>query len=82
MLFDYMTKNLRNLPYYMLREDGKWFVFFCTLCLASCYSDSMLLDHLKGSLHTDRLAAAEVTLLGTNPCSLLFFAVSNEKEKH
>ncbi|XWS68627.1 hypothetical protein CRYUN_Cryun04dG0107000 [Craigia yunnanensis] len=71
--------------YIELREDGKRFVFFCTLCLAPCYSDSVLLDHLKGSLHTERLAAANVTLLGTNPWpfndGVLFFGKSNEKEK-
>ncbi|XP_039019471.1 uncharacterized protein LOC120150968 isoform X2 [Hibiscus syriacus] len=71
--------------YVELREDGKRFIFFCTLCLAPCYSDSVLLDHLKGSLHTERLAAAKVTLLGTNPWpfndGVLFFGASNEKEK-
>lgn len=71
--------------YIELREDGKRFVFFCTLCLAPCYSDSVLLDHLKGSLHTERLAAAKVTLLGTNPWpfndGVLFFGMPNEKEK-
>ncbi|XVF01978.1 hypothetical protein REPUB_Repub04eG0136400 [Reevesia pubescens] len=71
--------------YIELREDGKRFIFFCTLCLAPCYSDSVLLDHLKGSLHTERLAAAKLTLLGTNPWpfndGVLFFGKSNEKEK-
>ncbi|XWS54194.1 hypothetical protein CRYUN_Cryun10bG0068700 [Craigia yunnanensis] len=71
--------------YIELREDGKRFIFFCTLCLAPCYSDSVLLDHLKGSLHTERLAAAKVTLLGTNPWpfndGVLFFGKSNEKDK-
>ncbi|KAK8617397.1 hypothetical protein V6N13_080313 [Hibiscus sabdariffa] len=71
--------------YVELREDGKRFIFFCTLCLAPCYSDSVLLDHLKGSLHTERLAAAKVTLLGTNPWpfndGVLFFGASSEKEK-
>lgn len=71
--------------YIELREDGKRFVFFCTLCLAPCYSDSVLLDHLKGSLHTERLAAAKVTLLGSNPWpfndGVLFFGKLNEKEK-
>ena len=69
--------------YIELREDGKRFVFFCTLCLAPCYSDSVLLDHLKGSLHTKRLATVKVTLLGTNPWpfnyGVLFFGKSNEK---
>ncbi|PPS10213.1 hypothetical protein GOBAR_AA10428 [Gossypium barbadense] len=39
----------------------------------------------KGNLHTKRLAAAKVTLLGTNPRpfndGVLFFGKSNEKEK-
>ncbi|TYI87899.1 hypothetical protein E1A91_D04G168100v1 [Gossypium mustelinum] len=71
--------------YVELREDGKRFIFFCTLCLAPCYSDSVLLDHLKGSLHTERLAAAKVTLLGSNPWpfndGVLFFGATNGEEK-
>ncbi|XVE66205.1 hypothetical protein DITRI_Ditri08aG0061800 [Diplodiscus trichospermus] len=71
--------------YIELREDGKRFIFFCTLCLAPCYSDSVLLDHLKGNLHTERLAAAKVTLLGTNPWpfndGVLFFGKANDKDK-
>ncbi|MFQ6648519.1 hypothetical protein Gotur_021932 [Gossypium turneri] len=71
--------------YVELREDGKRFIFFCTLCLAPCYSDSVLLDHLKGSLHTERLAAAKVTLLGSNPWpfndGVLFFGAMNGEEK-
>ncbi|OMO59778.1 hypothetical protein CCACVL1_24617 [Corchorus capsularis] len=71
--------------YIELREDGKRFIFFCTLCLAPCYSDSVLLDHLKGSLHSARLAAAKATLLRSNPWpfndGVLFFGNSNEKEK-
>lgn len=70
--------------YVELREDGKRFIFFCTLCLAPCYSDSVLYDHLKGNLHTERLSAAKVTLLGPNPWpfndGVLFFDNSNEKE--
>ncbi|KAG8641438.1 uncharacterized protein LOC110629991 [Manihot esculenta] len=54
-------------PYVELREDGKRFIFFCTLCLAPCYSDSVLFDHLKGNLHTERLSAAKLTLLKPNP---------------
>lgn len=50
-----------------LREDGKRVIFFCTLCLAPCYSDSVLFDHLKGNLHTERYAAAKATLLKPNP---------------
>lgn len=53
--------------YVELREDGKRFIFFCTLCLAPCYSDSVLFNHLKGTLHTERLSAAKLTLLGPNP---------------
>lgn len=71
--------------YIELREERKRFIFFCTLCLAPCYSDSVLLDHLKGNLHTKRLAAAKVTLIGTNPWpfndGVLFFGKSSEKEK-
>ncbi|CAL1406592.1 unnamed protein product [Linum trigynum] len=54
-------------PYVELRADGKRYIFFCTLCLAPCYSDSVLLDHLKGNLHMERLSAAKVTLLKPNP---------------
>ncbi|XP_022847811.1 uncharacterized protein LOC111370367 [Olea europaea var. sylvestris] len=53
--------------YVELREDGKKLLFFCTLCLAPCYSDAILFDHLKGSLHSERLAAAKSTLLKPNP---------------
>ncbi|CAI9782276.1 unnamed protein product [Fraxinus pennsylvanica] len=53
--------------YVELREDGKKLIFFCTLCLAPCYSDSILFDHLKGNLHSERLAAAKATLLKPNP---------------
>lgn len=65
-------KTLHNVrkqghTYVELREDGKRFVFFCTLCLSPCYSDSILFDHLNGNLHTERLAAAKVTLLKPNP---------------
>ncbi|KAK6919557.1 hypothetical protein RJ641_015461 [Dillenia turbinata] len=64
--------TLRNVrakghTYVDLREDGKRFVFFCTLCLAPCYSDAVLFDHLKGNLHSERLAAAKITLMGANP---------------
>lgn len=53
--------------YVELREDGKRLVFFCTLCHSPCYSDSVLFNHLKGSLHTEMLAAAKATLLKPNP---------------
>ncbi|KAK2966322.1 hypothetical protein RJ640_000265 [Escallonia rubra] len=59
--------RLQGHKYVELREDGKRFIFFCTLCLAPCYSDSVLFDHLKGSLHSDRYAAAKATLLKPNP---------------
>ncbi|KAJ4729824.1 Acyl-[acyl-carrier-protein]--UDP-N-acetylglucosamine O-acyltransferase [Melia azedarach] len=72
--------------YVDLREDGKRFIFFCTLCLAPCYSDSVLFDHLKGNLHTERLSGAKVTLLGPNPWpfndGVLFFNNSNEKQSN
>ncbi|KAL5797589.1 hypothetical protein ACOSQ2_002409 [Xanthoceras sorbifolium] len=71
--------------YVELREDGKRFIFFCTLCLAPCYSDSVLFDHLKGNLHSERLSAAKVTLLGPNPWpfndGFVFFDNSIENEK-
>ncbi|GKV36730.1 hypothetical protein SLEP1_g44829 [Rubroshorea leprosula] len=80
--------NLRSQghTYVELREDGKRFIFFCTLCLSPCYSDSVLLDHLKGNLHTERLSAARVTLFGPNPWpfndGVLFFsnAIENKKQ--
>ncbi|WCJ30721.1 hypothetical protein M5689_012261 [Euphorbia peplus] len=59
--------RLQGHPYVELREDGKRFIFFCTLCLAPCYSDCVLFDHLKGSLHSERLSAAKLTLLKPNP---------------
>lgn len=72
-------------PYVELREDGKRFVFFCTLCLSPCYSDSVLFDHLKGNLHTQRLSAAKLTLLKPNPWpfsdGIHFFDNSSESEK-
>ncbi|KAJ9177029.1 hypothetical protein P3X46_012284 [Hevea brasiliensis] len=72
-------------PYVELREDGKRFIFFCTLCLAPCYSDSVLFDHLKGNLHTERLSAAKLTLLKPNPWpfsdGVHFFINSIENER-
>ncbi|KAJ8534926.1 hypothetical protein K7X08_016654 [Anisodus acutangulus] len=53
--------------YIDLREDGKRLVFFCTLCHSPCYSDSVLFNHLKGSLHTEMVAASKATLLKPNP---------------
>lgn len=83
-----ILRNVRSRghTYVELREDGKKFVFFCTLCLAPCYSDAVLFDHLKGNLHTERLSTAKVTLLGPNPWpfndGVLFFdnSVENQKE--
>ncbi|KAL2493887.1 hypothetical protein Fot_37644 [Forsythia ovata] len=62
-------RNVRSQghTYVELREDGKKLIFFCTLCLAPCYSDSILFNHLKGNLHSERLAAAKATLLKPNP---------------
>lgn len=72
-------------PYVDLREDRKKFIYFCTLCLAPCYSDSVLFDHLKGNLHSERLAAAKLTLLRPNPWpfndGILFFDNSVENDK-
>ncbi|TYG36623.1 hypothetical protein ES288_D13G078600v1 [Gossypium darwinii] len=64
--------------YIELPEERKRFIFFSTLCLAPCYSDSMLLDHLKGNLHTKRLAAANPWPFNDG---VLFFGKCNEKEK-
>ncbi|KAK4255498.1 hypothetical protein QN277_008496 [Acacia crassicarpa] len=82
-------KILRNVrsqghPYVDLRDNGKKFIYFCTLCLAPCYSDTALFDHLKGNLHMERLSAAKVTLLGPNPWpfndGVVFFDTSIENE--
>lgn len=80
-------RNVRSQghEYVELREDGKRFVFFCTLCLAPCYSEPILFDHLKGNLHTGRLEVAKVTLLKPNPWpfndGVLFFHCSPEENK-
>ncbi|KAL8506545.1 hypothetical protein ACS0TY_017437 [Phlomoides rotata] len=62
-------RNVRSLghPYVELRQDGKKLIFFCTLCLAPCYGDINLWNHLKGHLHTERLDLAKATLLKPNP---------------
>ncbi|KAL3821477.1 hypothetical protein ACJIZ3_007382 [Penstemon smallii] len=62
-------RNVRSQghPYVELREDGKKLIYYCILCLAPCYSDSVLFNHLKGNLHTERLATAKATLLKPNP---------------
>ncbi|KAL6286580.1 hypothetical protein ACE6H2_010970 [Prunus campanulata] len=83
-----ILRNVRSQghTYVELREDGKKFIFFCTLCLAPCYSDKVLFDHLKGNLHNDRLAAAKVTLLRPNPWpfndGVAFFHNPDETDKH
>ncbi|ESQ54431.1 hypothetical protein EUTSA_v10024944mg [Eutrema salsugineum] len=80
-------RNLRSQghTYIELREDGKRFVFFCTLCLAPCYSDAILLGHLNGNLHKERLSCARITLLGENPWpfndGVLFFDSSTGEEE-
>lgn len=78
--------RMRGHPYVELREDGKRFIFFCTLCLAPCYSESVLFDHLKGNLHTERYAAAKATLLKSHPWpfndGVLFFDNTSENDKH
>ncbi|CAO2814460.1 unnamed protein product [Amaranthus hypochondriacus] len=83
-------KTLRNVrsqghTYVDLREDGKRYIFFCTLCLAPCYSDVVLLDHLRGSLHKERLSAAKATLIGDNPWpfndGVLFFDNTCDEEE-
>ncbi|KAK4386020.1 hypothetical protein Sango_2472600 [Sesamum angolense] len=80
-------RNVRSQghPYVELREDGKKLIFFCTLCLAPCYSDSVLFNHLKGNLHTERLATAQVTLLKPNPWPFsdgVFFFHSDSEEQN
>lgn len=76
--------RLQGHEYVELREDGKRFVFFCTLCLSPCYSDTILFDHLKGSLHKGRLEAAKATLLKPNPWpfndGVLFFQPSSPEK--
>ncbi|XP_019235468.1 PREDICTED: uncharacterized protein LOC109215809 [Nicotiana attenuata] len=72
--------------YIELREDGKRLVFFCTLCHSPCYSDSVLFNHLKGSLHTEMVAAAKATLLKPNPWpfndGVLFFKDPEHDKQH
>ncbi|KAK6141113.1 hypothetical protein DH2020_025147 [Rehmannia glutinosa] len=80
-------RNVRSQghPYVDLREDGKKLIFFCTLCLAPCYGDSSLFNHLKGNLHTERLATAQVTLMKPNPWPFndgVFFFHCDSKEQN
>lgn len=76
--------RLQGHNYVDLRKDGKRSIFFCTLCLAPCYSDCVLYNHLKGSLHCERLAAAKATLLKPNPWpfddGVLFFGDSSVQD--
>lgn len=44
-----------------LRQDGRAFIFFCTLCSTRCYSDATLTDHLRGNQHARRLSNASVS---------------------
>ncbi|XP_068645459.1 uncharacterized protein [Aristolochia californica] len=71
--------------YVEIRKDGKRPIFFCTLCLSRCYSDSALNDHLGGYIHSQRYAAAKVTLFGPIPWpfsdGVLFFHNSSEKDQ-
>ncbi|OVA00582.1 hypothetical protein BVC80_9087g81 [Macleaya cordata] len=77
--------KLQGHTYVDLRENGKKFIFYCTLCRAPCYNDSSLFDHLKGNLHAERYAAAKVTLMGPNPFpfndGVFFFHDSSEQDK-
>lgn len=71
--------------YVELRENGKKFIYFCVLCLAPCYNDTSLFDHLKGNLHKTRLASARLTLIKPNPWpfndGLILFDTSTENDK-
>ncbi|THU73379.1 hypothetical protein C4D60_Mb04t22210 [Musa balbisiana] len=70
--------------YVELRHVGRRIIFFCTLCLTPCYSDTVLFDHLRGNLHARRLAAAKATLFGATPWpfndGVLFFDSSRETD--
>lgn len=71
-------------PYVELREDGKKLIFFCTMCLSPCYGESSLYAHLKGNLHTERLATAQITLFKPNPWPFndgVFFFHGDSEEK-
>ncbi|CAA6654319.1 unnamed protein product [Spirodela intermedia] len=72
--------------YVELREVGRRTIFFCTLCLTPCYSDTSLFDHLRGNLHARRYAAAKATLFGPVPWpfndGVLFFSATHDQEQH
>ncbi|XP_058080531.1 uncharacterized protein LOC131228702 isoform X2 [Magnolia sinica] len=80
-------RSIRNQghPYVELRENGKRFIFFCTLCLSPCYGETTLLNHLKGNLHAQRYAGAKLTLFGSTPWpfndGIFFFHQSSEKDQ-
>ncbi|KAL2924518.1 ATP-dependent RNA helicase DBP4, partial [Bienertia sinuspersici] len=59
--------RLQGHTYVDLRKDGKRSVYFCILCLASCYSEPILRGHLGGKLHRRMYTAAKATLIGQNP---------------
>ncbi|KAI3780690.1 hypothetical protein L2E82_10677 [Cichorium intybus] len=77
--------RLKGHTYVELREDNKKVIFFCVLCLAPCYSDSVLHDHLRGHLHKQMYEAAKATLLKQNPFpfndGMLFFH-NSEVDNH
>ncbi|XP_076884682.1 uncharacterized protein LOC143533946 [Bidens hawaiensis] len=74
--------RLKGHTYVELREDNNKVIFFCVLCLAPCYSDSVLHDHLRGHLHKQMHEAAKATLLKRNPFpfsdGMLFFHDSSD----
>ncbi|XP_078439852.1 acyl-UDP-N-acetylglucosamine O-acyltransferase [Wolffia australiana] len=75
--------RLQGHTYVELREVGRRTIFFCTLCLTPCYSDTVLFDHLRGNLHSRRYAAAKATLFGPVPWPfndgvLFFSAISDD----
>lgn len=77
--------RLKGHTYVELREDNNKVIFFCVLCLAPCYSDSVLHDHLRGHLHKQMYEAAKATLLKQNPFpfndGMLFFH-NTEEDNH
>lgn len=54
-------------PYVEIREEGKGFVFFCSLCLTKCFSDTVLDDHLRGNRHSKRRVFSDSTLFNDIP---------------
>ncbi|KAI3508105.1 hypothetical protein L1887_23107 [Cichorium endivia] len=72
--------RLKAHTYVELREDSKKVIFFCVLCLAPCYSDSVLHDHLCGHLHKQMYEAAKATLLKQNPFTTVCFSFISQKK--